>query len=199
MNKAVLFFLLVSGVLRPQFLVPQEAESGVDLRATLSGQVAASSVSTEPPTSGSAISAGFRSVFYPTWKLSDHWTITGALQFYSRPYFFADFSTPGYGAKGDILQATLGYSRVSDKGSILIRAGQLSTAFGSFLLHYEDADNALVDLTLEYGYYDAVNWTSRSRSSTGWRKMLVRTWLQSKSPTPTKGWGMGQFSWFSSF
>jgi hypothetical protein len=155
MKKAVLFFLLVSGVLSPRLLVPQEAESGVDLRATLSGQVAASSVSTEPPASGSAISAGFRSVFYPTWKLSDHWTITGALQFYSRPYFFADFSTPGYGAKGDILQATLGYSRVSDKGSILIRAGQLSTAFGSFLLRYDDADNALVDLPLEYGYYDA--------------------------------------------
>jgi hypothetical protein len=155
MKKAVLFFLLVSGVLSPELLVPQEGESGVDLRATLSGQIAASSISTEPPASGSPISAGFRSVFYPTWKLNDHWTITGALQFYSRPYFFADFSTPGYGSKGNILQATVAYSRVSDTGSILIRAGQLSTAFGSFLLHYDDADNALVDVPLEYGYYDA--------------------------------------------
>src|SRR5580704_9695561 len=152
MTKAFLSWL-VSGVLFPQFLVAQEANSGFDLRATLSGQAAAASESTEPPRSGSPVNAGFRSVFYPTWKLSDHWTFTGALQFYSRPYFFESFSTQGYGVKGDILQATLNYSRISDKGSILIRAGQLSTAFGSFLLHYDDADNALIDLPMEYGYY----------------------------------------------
>jgi hypothetical protein len=42
---------------------------------------------------------------------------------------------------------------VSDKGSILFRAGQLSTAFGAFPLRYDDASNFLVDLPLQYGYY----------------------------------------------
>jgi hypothetical protein len=154
MNKTLILWLLVSAALCPQLLVAQEANSGLDLRATLSGQAAVSSVFTEPSVSESPVGAGFRSVFYPTWKISDHWTVTGAWQLYSRPYFFSDFSTPGFGVKGDILQATLNYSRASDKGSILIRAGQLSTAFGSFLLHYDDADNALVDMPREYGYYD---------------------------------------------
>ena len=60
---------------------------------------------------------------------------------------------PGYGAKGYVLQATLNYSRVSDKGSLLVRAGELSTAFGSFLLRYDDADNPSSICPIEYGYY----------------------------------------------
>ena len=99
------------------------------------------------------VAAGFRSVVYPTWKYGDHWSITGALQLYSHPYFSETFTTPGYGAKGNILQASLNYVRVSDKGSIMVRAGQLSTAFGSFPLRYDDADNPLVDSPLQYGYY----------------------------------------------
>ncbi|MGD1070907.1 MAG: hypothetical protein ABSB15_12260 [Bryobacteraceae bacterium] len=148
-----LLFWLVSLALGPELLIAQEANAGFDLRATLSGQFAASNILTEAPRSGSPATAGFRSVFYPTWKLGEHWSVTGAVQFYSRPYFFQSFSTQGYGAKGDILQATLNYSRISARGSVSIRAGQLSTAFGSFPLHYDDADNALIDLPIEYGYY----------------------------------------------
>jgi hypothetical protein len=131
----------------------QEANSGFNLRATLSGQLMASNVLTEAPRSGSPVSAGFRSVIYPTWKINQNWFATGALQLVTRPYFYADFSTPGYGAKGYVLQASLNYARVSPKGSLLVRAGELSSVFGSFLLRYDDADNALVDLPMEYGYY----------------------------------------------
>ena len=150
-----LLWCLVSGVLFSEFVSAQEANSGLDLRATLSGQAVASSESTVAPRSGSPLSTGFRSVLYPTWKIGDHWAASGALQFNSRPYFFENLSTKGYGAKGDILQATINYSRISDQGSILLRAGELSTAFGSFLLRYDDADNALIDLPMEYGYYYA--------------------------------------------
>jgi hypothetical protein len=152
MKKTFLFGLL-SGILCAGSLAAQEADSGVDLRATLTGQFAASNVFTEEPRSGEPVNAGFRGVFYPTWKISNNWAVTGSWQLYTRPYFFQDFSTAGYGAKGDILQSSLNYSRVSRKGSILIRAGLLSTAFGSFLLRYDDAENPLVDLPIEYGYY----------------------------------------------
>jgi hypothetical protein len=154
--KRASILLLLSGILSQQPLIAQEANSGVDLRATLSGQFAASSIFTQPAVSESPVEVGFRSMFYPTWKLSDHWTVTGAWQLYSRPYFFDSFSTPGHGTRGNLLQATVNYSRVSEKGSVLIRAGQLSTAFGSFLLRYDDADNALVNLPLGYGYYYAL-------------------------------------------
>lgn len=137
----------------PQSLGAQEAGSGFDLRTTLTAQSVVSNESTEEPRSGSPATAGFRGVAYPMWKIDSHWTMTGAFQLATRPYFYSSLSTPGYGANGNILQASLNYSRVSDRGSLLFRAGELSTAFGSFLLRYDDADNPLIDLPPGYGYY----------------------------------------------
>jgi hypothetical protein len=136
-------------------LPAQEANSGLDLRATLTAQAIGSNQLTDAPRSGAPVIAGSRAVAYPTIKLSDHWFATGAVQLVTRPYYTSDFSTQGYGAKGSVLQATLNYSRVSSRGSLLVRAGEMSSAFGSFLLRYDDADNALVDLPPQYGYYYA--------------------------------------------
>jgi hypothetical protein len=147
--------LLILTALGAQFLSAQEASSGFDLRATLTAQSVASNELTEAPRYGVPMILGTRDVVYPTWKIGDHWFVTGALQFATRPYFYEDLSTKGYGAKGTVLQSTLNYSRVSGKGSILVRAGEMSTAFGSFPLRYDDADNPLVDLPIEYGYYYA--------------------------------------------
>jgi hypothetical protein len=152
MRKALLLWFAF-GVLIPGILTAQEANAGLDLRATLSGLFAASNVLSEAPRSGDSATAGFRSVMYPTWKINGNWTATGVWQFATRPYFYEDFSTAGFGANGNLLQASLNYSRISDKGSLLIRAGQLQTAFGSFPLFYDDMENALVDLPIEYGYY----------------------------------------------
>lgn len=151
--RASLLGCLLSAVIGCAPALAQEAGSGLDLRATLSGQMMASKELTEAPRSGAPVTAGFRGVIYPTWKINDNWFVTGALQLATRPYFYWDFSTPGYGAKGYVLQASLNYARVSDKGSLLLRAGQLTTVFGSFLMRYDDADNALVDLPKQYGYY----------------------------------------------
>jgi hypothetical protein len=137
----------------PHFLLAQEANSGLDLRESLSALGVDSNVLSAPPRSGSPLAAGFRSITYPTWKISPNWGVTGALEFVTRPYFYADFDTTGYGAKGYILQSTLNYSRISDQGSVLVRAGVLSTSFGSFLLRYDDADNPLTDMPPQYGYY----------------------------------------------
>ena len=142
-------------ILTSASLHAQEASSGVDLRATLTAQLTGSNQLTEAPRSGSPVVAGSRAVAYPTFKFSEHWFATGAIQLVTRPYYTSDFSTEGYGAKGSILQSTLNYSRISNRGSLLLRAGEMSSAFGSFLLRYDDADNALVDLPPQYGYYYA--------------------------------------------
>jgi hypothetical protein len=47
----------------------------------------------------------------------------------------------------------LSYSRFWEKNSLVVRAGQLSSAFGSFLLRYDDAANPLIGLPQAYGYY----------------------------------------------
>jgi hypothetical protein len=137
----------------PSLVVSQEATSGIDVRGTLTAQGVASNELTEPPRSGAPMIAGERSAVYPTVKFNDHFFLTAAAQLVTRPYYYSDLSTAGYGAKGALLQATVNYTRVSSKGSLLVRAGEMSTAFGSFLLRYDDADNPLVDLPIEYGYY----------------------------------------------
>lgn len=131
----------------------QEASSGFDLRATLTGEAIASSELTEAPRSGAPMIAAARSMAYPTIKFGDHWFVTGAFQLTTRPAYYWDLSTPGYGAKGEVFQSTLNYARVSERGSILVRVGEMSTAFGSFVLRYDDAENPLVDLPPQYGYY----------------------------------------------
>lgn len=134
-------------------LLAQEASSGIDLRATVSGEAIYSPTLTESPRSGSAEAGGFRSMLYPTWKIDEHWTFSGAVQVISRPYFYGDFNTQGYGLRAQILQANLGYARVWNKGSVVVRAGQMTSAFGAFLLRYDDADNPLVQMPVGYGYY----------------------------------------------
>ena len=152
--KHYAFFLCISLPFLPAAL-SQEASSGIDLRATVSGEALYSHSLTERPRDGSPAAAGFRSVLYPTWKMGEHWTFSGAMQIISRPYFYEDFSTQGYGLKVQILQANLGYSKVWKKGSVVVRAGQMSSAFGAFLLRYDDAENALLEMPMGYGYYYA--------------------------------------------
>jgi hypothetical protein len=125
-------------------LLGQEAVSGFDLRATVTG---------EAVSNGTRTDAGIRSVFYPTWKLSEHWVVSGGLQVMSRPFFPSDLDLPGHSLRFRVLNANLTYSRVWKKASLIVRAGQMPSAMGSYLLRYDDADNPLVDAPMEYGYY----------------------------------------------
>ena len=138
-------------------LAGQEANAGFDLSATLSGEPIYSHELTESPRDGSALDAAFRAVLYPVLKLDEHWTISGAVQFNSEPYFTDEFTAPGHGVRTRILQANLGYSRFWKSGSINVRAGQLQSAVGAFNLRYDDAVNPLVDMPILYGYYGKIS------------------------------------------
>jgi len=133
----------------------QEAQAGLDLRATLSTGLFEGSAPTAQPRNGSPWVAGMRAMLYPTWKWNDHWSVSGAVQIHSRPYFAEEMRTQGFGVKSDILQATLNYARFWRDGSMVVRAGVLSSAFGSFLLRYDDATNPLINAPPTYGYYYA--------------------------------------------
>jgi hypothetical protein len=131
----------------------QEADSGFELRTTLTEAGAYSHQLSEAPRSGGPLAGGFRALLYPTLKITSHWAVEGTLQIHSRPYFFEEFSTPGYGVRAGILHLHLTYARIWNNYSVAVRAGQLSSTFGSFLLRYDDADNPLIDLPPSYGYY----------------------------------------------
>lgn len=131
----------------------QEAASGVELRGTVSVLSAYTHQLSAGPRDGSPLTGGFRAVLYPTWKINENWTVTAAVQVHSRPFFYDEFSTQGYGVKADILQANLSYSRFWKNSSMVVRVGDLSSAFGSYLLRYDDAVNPLIDKPMTYGYY----------------------------------------------
>lgn len=94
-----------------------------------------------------------RAVLYPTIKLGDHWTVVGALEAISNPYDPQDFSSTSYGIRGRVLLSVLEYSQVWNKASLVVRAGQMPSTFGSFILRYDDADNPLLTAPAAYGYY----------------------------------------------
>jgi hypothetical protein len=132
----------------------QEAQSGFELRTTLSAVSSYSPELSEPPRDGSQVTGGFNAVLYPTWKLNSHWTVSGAFQTISRPYLAEDFNTKGSGVKGNLLQLNLSYSRFwSHNRSLVVRVGQLSSVFGAFLQRYDSMDNPLIGVPSAYGYY----------------------------------------------
>ena len=135
----------------------QESTSGFELRTTLSAEAVESPDLTEAPRDGNSASGGFRAMLYPVWKWNQHWSFEGTVQVHSRPYFFDELETQGYGVKADVMQAHVNYTQFWKKASVVVRAGMLSSAFGSFLLRYDDAVNALIDKPIAYGYYGGIN------------------------------------------
>ena len=103
----------------------QEADSGFELRTTLTEAGAYSQQLSAAPRSDGPMAGGFRALLYPTLKITSHWTVAGTLQVNSRPYFLEDFSTQGYGIRADILQLHLTYARIWNNYSVVVRAGQL--------------------------------------------------------------------------
>jgi hypothetical protein len=162
----------------------QEADSGFELRTTLSAEGVSSQELTQPPRDGDPATGGFRAMLYPIWKWNDSWSVDGAFQVYSRPYFYGDFSTQGYGLEGNLLQGHLNYSHFWKKASVVARVGILSSAFGSFLLRYDDAVNPLIDIPISYGYYSAVSTLGLAGAQVDatYGKMDFRAQLANSSP-----------------
>lgn len=122
----------------------QEAASGFDLRAT---------VSAGADFSQSASQSGYRAVFYPVLKVGKRWSLSGAYQINSAN-FYPNASAPAqYFIRNRVLQASVNYSLVHSGKSLMVRAGRLPTAFGSFPLRYDDTVNPLVTPPPQYGYY----------------------------------------------
>jgi hypothetical protein len=163
----------------------QEADSGLNLGATISAEGIYSKQISNPPRNGDAATGAFRAVLYPTWKVNQNWNVSAAVEAYSYPYFFEDFSTTKNGSTAQVLHADVNYSRLSENRSIVVRAGQLSSAFGSFLLRYDDAVNPLIDVPMSYGYYGR-GVTTRSLAGIGldatFGKVDLRGQLTNSSP-----------------
>jgi hypothetical protein len=131
-------------------LFAQEAQSGLSLPVTASfGLMDTHRFDYANPTASPA-SANFRLMFYPTLRLGKHWFAYAAIQVRRLPYFYYDAYLSERGVETDLVQGYVGYTARRGPATVVFKAGQMVTAFGSFPLRYDDAENPLMDQPLAY-------------------------------------------------
>ena len=131
----------------------QEAGAGFSMPVTLTGgALYTHRLQTTDPTA-SPIAAAFHAVLYPSLKLGPHWFVYSSIHLRSTPFSYYDAYESQHELKAQVVQAFLGYTRTFKTTTVLVKAGQLTSAFGSFPLHYDDAYNPLLDQPFSYVTY----------------------------------------------
>ncbi|MBZ5611295.1 MAG: hypothetical protein LAP38_23785 [Acidobacteriia bacterium] len=131
-------------------LLAQDANSGISVPVTVSGGAMYTGRLQLADPDESALAGGLRAMLYPSIRLGSHWFGYAALQVRLTPYFYYDAYDPEREWYIETLQAFVGYSWRNDKTSWVVKAGRLSTAFGSYALRYDDAENPVLDQPLSY-------------------------------------------------
>ena len=144
------FVLTILSALAAIPSMAQDANFGFSMPVTLSGGAMFTGRLQTEEWGNYRETAGVRAMFYPTLKLGTHWFAYAAVQVRVAPYFYYDAYDADHELYSNIVQAFLGYSFRAGKVTTVIKAGRLSSAFGSFPLRYDDAENPLLDQPLQY-------------------------------------------------
>lgn len=147
------FWLLCFAALSPAVMQGQESATGLSIPATLSAGGFFTERTNGPNGFDSKWTAGGRAMAYPTLRLNQNWYVGSAIQVATQPYFYESFDMGGYDVRVDVLQAYIAHERYWGRSMVRVKAGQMSTAFGSYMLDYDDGRNPLVDIPAGYGYY----------------------------------------------
>ncbi len=121
----------------------QEAGSGASVPITVSGNAFRTRGIDGDDAPGTSTTAGFRAVVSPGLTLGPHWFLYAAFDAHSQNYFLY-----GSGLDKDrrvhtsLMQGFFGYTTAFRKATLLVKAGQLSSAFGFFPVQYDDAKTA---------------------------------------------------------
>jgi hypothetical protein len=124
-------------------------------------------------------------------KLGSHWFAYGAVQVHSAPYFYEELGSRDRDIEATLLQAYVGYSRIANGRALTVKVGQLTSAFGSLPLRYDDARNWLIDLPQSYGYYYtpvSVYGMPGAEVDVTVGKVDLRAQLTNSSPSNVRGW-----------
>jgi len=128
----------------------QEAASGISVPVAVSGDAAYTPDGSSDPGRNS-VTGGFRAVISPALKLGPHWFVYSTIEAYSSGYF--SYPPGPYEVRevnARVTQAFAGYTTRISHVSLLIKAGQLSSAFGLFPMQYDDAAMPLIDAPASY-------------------------------------------------
>src|SRR5580658_3140409 len=146
--RQVLWAVLYAALAMP--VLSQNSDFGVSVPVTVSGGAMYTGRLQLGDPGSSPFTAGFQAMLYPTLRLGKHWFAYSALDFRLAPYLYYDAYDADHEWYIQAIQAFVGYQIQKEKTSVVFKAGRLSSAFGAFPLHYDDADNALVDQPLSY-------------------------------------------------
>ncbi len=149
MLRRILAFTAAIAALAPAAL-GQESDFGIAMPIVASAGVMDSQRLQLSNPNNSPAAFGLRVMLYPTIKLGKHWFGYAAVQVRQMPYFYYDAFLSERGLTTDVVQGYMGYAVQSGRSSLVIKAGQLVSAFGSFPLRYDDFDNPLLDQPLGY-------------------------------------------------
>lgn len=132
----------------------QEAVSGISVPITISGDARALWTRPAEPNEENRNAVGFRFVASPTLKLGEHWFAYSAFEVHSSKYFmYQSGKEQDLPVQFQLMQGFVGCSRTFSRTSLLIKAGQLSSAFGIFPLEYDDAKMPLINAPAMYTGY----------------------------------------------
>jgi hypothetical protein len=131
----------------------QEADAGIAVPMSITGGALYTHRMQGDKAAAGPFAGAFHASFSPSLKLGPHWFVYSSLQLRSTPFYYYDAYRADHSVDFHAVQAFLGYTRSYHSTTIVIKAGQLASAFGSFPLHYDDADNALLDQPLTYATY----------------------------------------------
>jgi hypothetical protein len=146
--RGALWALLLAALALPA--QTQDSDFGISMPVTLSGGAMYTGRLQLAEPGNSPFTAGFQAMLYPTLRLGKHWFAYSAMQFRLSPYLYYDAYDSDHEWYVQPIQAFLGYQIQTEKTSVVFKAGRLSSAFGAFPLHYDDADNWLLDQPLSY-------------------------------------------------
>jgi hypothetical protein len=150
-SSLILSLLLLTGTPGVK-LGAQEAQVGIVVPVTISGDILDTGRAQSDEPSAPSVTAGFRVVATPQIKLGPHWYFYSAVQVYSAPYFYDDTRRADRYIETRLLQGFLGNTRRWGSTSLGFKIGTLSSAFGAFPLRYDDAVNPLLDQPLPYNF-----------------------------------------------
>jgi hypothetical protein len=150
-DRCVAGFILLAMISLPA--AAQDAETGIAVPVTITGGALYSHrMQGDNPGTG-PLAGAFHATFSPSLRLNAHWFAYASIQLRSTPFYYYDAFEADRTIRAQAVQAFVGYTMTYKSATLLVKAGQLITAFGSFPLHYDDSDNPLLDQPLSYSTY----------------------------------------------
>lgn len=118
----------------------QESPYGVSVPVTIAGNALYTNAKQTDDGVTRTAAAGFRAVASPVLRLGPHWFLYARFDLYSSSYFTGSSysSYDEHSVDFETMEAFVGYSVKAGQSTLLLKAGQMSSAFGLAPVEYDD-------------------------------------------------------------